>query len=183
MTAANPILTSLTAARKMLADCYHWRRIAGGDPWSAEESLVHVHLDALPPPAARGEHTREELEAMRPFAIVSLGDGEAIHFDLDSSGNCCVGMGGSVDVYIEMDVPPELRNTPSLLAADVYQRIGRVLRTGSAAEPGLVELAGLPGYLALRRATMRAYYRTTRQERDEIGDATCVHLSLMWGRS
>lgn len=183
MTAANPILASLTAARQMLADCYHWRRIAGGEPWDDAESLAHVHLDALPPPAAGGEHTLAELQAMRPFAIVSLGEGEAIHFDLDSSGNCCVGMGGSVDVYIEMDVPTELRNTPSLLAADVYERIGRVLRTGNAAQPGLVDLAGLPGYLAVRRATMRAYYRTTRQERHDIGDATCVHLSLMWGRS
>ena len=183
MTAANPILTSLTAARQMLADCYHWRRLAGGEPWDDAESLAHVHLDALPPPAVGGEHTRAELEGLRPFAIVSLGDGEAIHFDLDSSGNCCVGMGGTVEVYLEMNVPPELRDTPSQLAAQVYDQIGRVLRTGNAAEPGLVDLAGLPGRLALRRATMRAYYRTTRQERMEIGDATCVHLALMWGRS
>jgi hypothetical protein len=183
VTSANPILTSLTAARQMLAACHYWRRLADGEPWTEAESLAHVHLDALPPPAAGGEHTREELEALRPFAIVSLGEDEAVHFDLDSSGNCCVGMGGSVDVYIELPVPAELRDTPSALAADVYQRIGRVLRTANAAEPGLVELAGLPGYLALRRATMRAYYRTTRQERHEIGDATCVHMTLMWGRS
>ncbi len=180
---ANPILTSITAARQMLADCFYWRRIAGGDPWTAEQSLARVHVDALPPPAEGGEHTLAELQALRPFAIVSLGEGEAIHFDMDGSGNCCVGVGGSIDIYIELPVPEDLKNSPSALAADVYDRIGRVLRTANSSEPGLCDLAGLPGYLALRRATLQAYYRSTRQERLELGDFTAIHLSLRWGRS
>ncbi|QDV22922.1 hypothetical protein [Aureliella helgolandensis] len=178
-----PLLRSVRAARRMLRDCHQWQRLVSADtPWDEVTAEAHIHFDGLPPPDPGPDHSRSELEALRPFALVWADQAGGLRLRSESAGNCCPIHSGAIVVQIELPVLAGLANDPTLLAEDIMRKLGRIVRTGDAAEPGLFELSGLAGYLPLTEIQFTGYVRTDTKSAVEIGDAVVAEMRIAWGQ-
>jgi hypothetical protein len=76
------------------------------------------------------------------------------------------------------------RNVPADMAPDeadqTFENLIGKLCKGTAAEPGLMDLAGDPRYLPITELQMMEHSRTDPQHRKEIGDAWRVFLLVEW---
>lgn len=179
------ILAHLDAFAAMLRDCYWFRRSLSVDtPWTEAEAAARIHFDALPvPKAGAALHSREELDALRPFALYWTGDsGLAVKSDDADYGPTLYQ--GTIAVRLEATVPRAYRDDPSGAARWFAQWIGRLISTGDPDEPGLLELSGEDGYLPLRSVAI-AYgpARTQTHEIHDLGDAIACELDLEWGNT
>lgn len=175
----NPLLAALNAVKNQLRDCYYWRSLAGVTPWTEAEAAARIHFDELPPPAG-DDFTAEEMQSLRPFALVWLDLAGGVRLRSETGGNCCWIPSGSAIVQIELPVPEDLADDPPALAVDLHTKLGRIIRTGDETKPGLCDLSGLPGYLPIKDMVFRGYIRTDVKAATELGDAVKCELEIMW---
>lgn len=174
-----PLLPAINAARNLLRDCYYWRRLADPlDPWDEATSEAHVHLDELPAPDPGPDHTRDELIALRPFALVWMDTAGGYTMRFDTTGNCCPVVSGTVIYQIELPVPEALADSPTELAEYLHTEIGRLLRTGDATKPGMAEL----NYLPIKQLGLRGYVRCDKKSAIDLGDFAVAEIELQWGQ-
>lgn len=166
-----PLLIALDTAAQMLAACDQWTAIA------AEGS---IHYDALPPPSPGPHYTRAQLVDLRPFALLWNDTGAPYQIDSGTTTAESPNQSGRIICQIEVNVPAEHADAPHALATWANRLIGRLIRTGDPAAPGLWDLSRSPGMLPVRQIEVTGYERTTRKEANEIGDAIIFELALSW---
>ena len=99
------------------------------------------------------------------------------------AGQCCWQPSGIIVIQLELPVPEELATQPHALAEHLHRQIGRIIRTRDSDQPGLCDLAGLPGYLPINIIRYRGYLRTDSKLAADIGDAVVCEPELHWGSS
>lgn len=177
-----PLLPALNAAKAMLRDCYWWRRIVSEvSPWSESQAAARIYFDELPSPSPGPDHSKAELMALRPFCLLWADVASGFRMRFDATGSCCVPISGTFVMRLELPVPDALAANPTALAEDLNRKLGRLLRTCNADQPGLAELSGLPGYLPLRELSLRGYIRTDEKAAMELGDAVVAEIEIQWG--
>lgn len=182
MSSDGPLLSSMAAAKAMLRDCYWWRRLAdANNAWSEAEAAAHIHYDALPPPSPGPDHSLSELQAARPFALLWSDAAAGMRLRNSTAGYCCYLPSGVIVIQIEMAVPANIAANPTAVAEDVSRKLGRIMTTGNAEQPGLMELSGLAGYLPINELQLYGYLRTDAKAARDLGDCVVAELQLNWG--
>lgn len=177
-----PILDALNAARTMLSDCYWWRRIASEDsPWDQATALAHIHFDGLPPAEPGPDHSLTQLTSLRPFVIMWTDQAGGLRIRNETAGYCCNVPSGVIIAQFELPVPPSIAADPTAVAQDISRKIGRIMRSCDADQPGLFELAGKSGYLPLTEIQLFGYVRTDAKSAEDVGDVVVAELQLNWG--
>lgn len=117
---------------------------------SEEEALAKIHLEGLPKPAADKDcHTRAELEAYRPYAVVFTGEDNGLTKWHDATGALFEFVeSGRLMLRLEQDCPDGVGDQPSSDANLQFKNtVGLII-------DGLCALAGTAGYLAFERITV-----------------------------
>lgn len=171
----------LSKFRTQLANCYWWQRLADPDsPWDVATALEHIYLEGLPPASPGPDHTKAELETLWPFAIVWHETAGGVRFQVPSQPGCCVLPSGILICQIEIPVNPDIADDPTAIALDLHQRYDRIIQN-SAAQPGLLDLSGQAGYVAINDLTVYGYHRTDPKDVADLGDVTIGQLQITWG--
>lgn len=129
----------------MLADSTTFRTWVGATTQAQAKSRIHMH--ELRPPEDRAEYTPDELNAMRPFAIISPGDDDPFETFADAASTGEVydwNERGSFDVVLEQAIPEELWNFPDVMK-------GRLFNTIDGLIIDLRTMIGQSGYLDATR--------------------------------
>lgn len=163
-------------ARATLAACPAFRTLVDAD--NATEALTHIYHDAFPAPESqRAEHTRAELTALRPCAIVFLEDNQGWVVERDASGSeDCWNAYGIVHFVIFRNVPEADQYNPSKVDTDFRTVIGNIAEQ-------IIGLSETAPYLAANRIVMSGPHRTMLTELKDIGDAQQAELIVSWGAS
>lgn len=138
-------------------------------------AVYHHHL---PEPANKISHTKTELAALRPFIMLWTNDRDGITWTRDTAGpDACAASDGELVIRFERNTPANM--SPSLAARDFENLIGRLAK-GTAAAPGLIDLAGDPQYLPLVELRLVEHSRTLPEKINDIGDAQRAYLLATW---
>ncbi len=158
-----------------LADTAAFRALVGAT--SQGQALKRIHHCGLPRPADRQSYTVEELEALRPFAILftnpeagytKSADAITESFDYADSGR--------ILIDLEVDVPAEIAPDDGEVMSRAENVIGQIL-------DDLAGLCGKDGYLAaVTLALVEGPYRSPLEEGEAQGDYWSALLSLDWGQ-
>lgn len=147
--------------------------------WSSLGATLHHHH--LPPPANRISHTAPELAALRPFVLIWTDDRQGIQWTRDTPGpDACSSSAGTLLIRYERNTPAGL--DPAAAARDFENSIGQLCK-GTAAEPGLIDLAGDPRYLPLVALELIEHSRTVPEKITAIGDCQRAFLAASWATS
>lgn len=182
MSSDGDLLPALIAARDMLRDAYWWRRLA--DPnaaWDQATAQAHIYFDELPHASPGPDHSLAELQLLRPFAIIWADISGGSRWESQTGDFCCAITSGVIVIQLELAVPAEIANDSHAVAVDINRKLGRILRTCDANEPGLLDLSGRPGYLPITAAKISGTIRTDRKAVIEIGDCVSAEIELTWG--
>lgn len=137
--------------------------------------VFHNHL---PLPSDRIRHTLNEIQQFRPFVLIWTDDDEGIRWRRDTArGGACVESRGRLVIRFERNVPPQI--APDEADRSWENLIGRLAK-GTAAEPGLMDLAGDVRYLPITQITLDSHARTDPKSLKDIGDAQIALLSVEW---
>jgi len=161
-------------ARATLAACASFQSLVDAD--DATEALTHIYHDATPmPESGRAEHTRAELTALRPFAIVYTEDNQGFVVEKDAMGNeDCWNASGTVHIVIYRNVPEADELNPSKVDTDFRTVMGNI-----ASE--IIRLSETAPYLAAKKIVASGPIRTPVKELSDVGDAQGAVLTVAWG--
>lgn len=142
-----------------------------------------IYFGALPEPAGnKVSHTLAELEAFRPYAIISTDAENGFRAFVDADGEGFV-YGGRLIVEITENVPSGIASDPAAVDARIIQEIGKIIATGDGVNPGLAELRDRAGMLPISAIDIEGPVRTSEADAIELGDAQRVWLTVTWGES
>lgn len=129
--------------RESLAACAAWRELCGSadNPASPAAALERTYLHGLPKPANGESYERQELQAYRPYAIVSTMQQDGLRWTREASGGS-FGASGRMYLRIERESPDRQGDEPTADAMVTWTNI--VGRIGDE----LCGLADQAGYLA-----------------------------------
>jgi|GEM_PF-1789324 len=131
--------------RQMLANCAAVRTWLGVD--DEEGALARIHHEGLPKPADNAvEHTRAELIAYRPYAVVFTAESGGLTLNHDAGGAAFeFAESGRLTVRLYQNCPDEYGDEPSSDANLQFKNsVGLIM-------DGLAALSGTAGYLAFDR--------------------------------
>lgn len=171
LAADGPVLITLDACRRMLAATAQWAAIA---------SLARIHYDALPASSPGPNYTKAQMISARPFALLWADLSAGYKIESGSQGPNCPNQSGVIICQIELNVPAEHATNPETLSIWANRLLGRIIRTGESATPGLWDLSRTPGYLPIDAIELHSYERTTQKEATELGDAIIAELAVHW---
>lgn len=144
--------------------------------WGSFAATIHHHH--LPAPASGIVHTKAELVALRPFALIWTNDRDGIRFVKETAGqNAYSAADGEIVVRIERNTPTGM--TPAEAARDFENLLGRIIK-GTAEQPGLMDLSGDPRYMPIVELTLAEHARTAPEKINDIGDAQRAFLLVTW---
>lgn len=153
--------------------------IKATDVWASLAATVYHHH--LPEPANKVSHSRTELTNLRPFVMLWTNDRDGITWTRDTAGpDACAASDGELIMRFERNTPTSM--TPAEAARDFENAIGRLCK-GTAAAPGLIDLAGDPRYLPLVQLRLLEHSRTVPEKINDIGDAQRAYLIATWSTS
>lgn len=182
MSSDGDLLAVLEAGKAMLRDAYWWRRLADPDnPWDEATAAAHIYFDQLPPPDPGPDYGAPQLGTLRPFALMWTDIAGGMRWRADGGDFCCSLVSGILVIQLELAVPMALADDPTALAADINRKLGRIMRTCDPAEPGILDLSGVSGYLPINEAKITGYMRTDSKAALELGDAVTAEIELRWG--
>lgn len=183
MSSDGDLLAVLELGRAMLRDAYWWRRLADPNaPWDEATAAAHIHFDELPKPSPGPDYGLTQLSTLRPFAIMWADVAGGQRWRSDSGDFCCALVSGTLVIQLELAVPANIAADPTAVAIDVNRKLGRIMRTCDADEPGILDLSGRAGYLPITEAKITGYMRTDAKTALEIGDAVTAEIELQWGQ-
>lgn len=169
--------------RTSLATCTAFRNWDGLS-LTVAQAKERIYLDALPPPTDGKAYSPAEMSELRPFAIVYTDSQNGLEYDLESSGYGYAAR-GRLMVRLERAFPDVSGETDPDAAADrqFENFLGPLLHSEDVNNPGLLELAGQPGYLMVRSAALAfGPSRVDPRDRAGLGDFQVAFLSIEWGR-
>ncbi len=147
--------------------------------WPSLAATVYHHH--LPEPGNKVSHTKVELAGLRPFVMIWTNDRDGITWTRDTAGpDACAASDGELVIRFERNTPANM--TSSAAARDFENAIGRLCK-GTAAAPGLIDLAGDPRYLPLVELRLLEHSRTAPEKVTDIGDAQRAFLLATWSTS
>lgn len=161
-------------ARATLAACAAFQTLV--EAIDATEALEHIYHDAFPSPESeRAEHTRAELTALRPCAVIYTEDNQGWVVSRDAMGNeDCWNARGIIHVLLYRNVPEADEFNPSKVDTDFRTVIGDIAE-------GIIGLSETAPYLAARKLTVSGPTRTPLKELKDIGDAQAAEILIEWG--
>jgi hypothetical protein len=166
--------------RNTLADCYQWQHWQGNN-FSRSQALARIYVNALPPPPnGSPTHSLEQLNILRPFALVYTDPdgGFVVNREAVAGGFCAQ---GKLVVCIEQQIPDSILNDVAAVDDAMLEDLELLISSGNAEEPGLVELADLGGYLIPHRIAITGPVRTDFEDLADLGEAQRVWLEITWG--
>ena len=176
-----------------LADCTEFRTLVGAE--DAEEALARIYFTDIPRPAeGQTDYTREQLVALRPFAVIQTDLRRGYRFRNVAAYTNFVD-GGELRLLIEANLDNLLvdgEEAGALLGddAEALRRFGNVIgkilqRDADDAEEfrGVLDLAHSPDgdYLAIESGHLDGPFRSDRKEATDEGDHLFAILHFDWG--
>jgi len=126
--------------RVMLGDCATFRGLCGAD--DREEALSHLHHEGLPAPAEGSEHSKQELEAYRPYGVIYTDERNGFKRRRASTGSFA--SSGRLKLRLYRSCPEAYEDEPTSDAnLDWKNLIGQIV-----AELCALAIAGGPEHLA-----------------------------------
>lgn len=170
-TAAGPISLSAEHLAAMLAAAPSWQTWTGAA--DAATARGRVHFDELPPNADGRDYTREELIALRPFAIVGV-----TQFHRGRGGSPVALDSGALVMIVEDNVPEEIAAHGQEVALRFLNNLGALI-------DDLHDLANAgmqAGYLLIDEIDMPdGFMRQDPGKVEADGDAAWAVLTIAWG--
>jgi len=168
------------ALAQTLAACHAWQHWQGAN-LNSTQALARIYRNALPKPVSGGaSHTLAELQALRPFILIYTDTDGGFVMDREAASSG-YDQSGKVIACIEQDVPEALLDDPAGVDDAIQADLELLLRSEDPNEPGLAELADLPGKFIPRRIVVIGPVRTAEEDLAEMGDAQRVWLEITWG--
>lgn len=148
---------------------------------SATAARTHVYHEALPRPANGVDYTLAELQGYRPFVLLTtaeLGGWQARRTATESFG-----LTGRLLAYFEQTTPTGLATDLEGLDEAFKESLGHILSRSDAkpAISGLLDLAHVPGYLAIDQVLLTGPGRSHPDEHPAIGDFVFAQLEITYG--
>lgn len=141
---------------------------------NAGAAALRIHKNFLPAPADNDKHTKAELQALRPFAMVWTRESQGWRARRDSSP-AGFKIGGSIMIRIEWDIPPG--TTDQVAAATFEDHLSRILRDESG-ETGILQAYQV---MNIYEVQLLAVYRSLPEDTPAIGDCYAAELQVDWG--
>lgn len=179
--AAGPIATVEERLATSLATCHYFRELV--DAVDVSEALESIHYDVLEPPENKETYTTEELDDLRPFAVISTEPEAGCVFGHDAtSSSFRFSQSGVLWLHLEKAIDVDDLGNPAEYLRKWKNELGQIIKSGDGNQPGLLELAGVASYLAIRRVHLLGPF--VGDENDEPGKGNYVWASLRieWGR-
>ena len=180
--AANVIAIAKERFRDSIATTTAFRTWEGNN-WTVAQAQARIYYDALPPPAANvNSHTLAELQALRPFCLVYKPPDFGVTLRHSANGpHFRFTPSGVLIARFERDVPVAQQSDPGEADRTFENMMGARLSSGNVNSPGLGELAGTAGYLAITQIDEAGPYRSLENEIPTIGDCQWYYLQVEWG--
>lgn len=159
-------VTNLAA---MFRDCAGFSRWLGFDALNTVEAARRIYIDGIGPDNADAETmSAEQLAGLRPYCVLYPDGNRGYRFTREAMPNCWNGNGTILAVLS--------RQYAEGLSIDAHWReaaaaLEPILSNDNPAEPGLLELSTVAGYLHFRELTVVFAGRTPREEVPHYGDA------------
>lgn len=170
-TAYGAISIASERLRTMLSKCTYWQRFAGRD-WTEAEALERIYLDTT-------EHLDDIVDnpANRPFAVISRQS--PVRWDAISRG--LYAPSGMLWVEFHRDSPVIKPEDPGDSEREYENDVGRIVHTGDAQAPGLLDLSAMGNYIDILSITAEGPMRAAPDMVAIIGDAWLYYLDVQWG--
>lgn len=177
---------------KTLADCTEFRNLVGATTHA--EAFARIYHEALPAPEdpSRDTHTKEELQAYRPFAMLYVMDADGATLNRQAMTPGGWSDSGVLRIMLEINTPVELEDSPALLDQLMKQLLSRIIRRPSDETSG--QFFGLSNlshstnetdgysYLAADQITFRGYYRAAYEDIPSQGDHLYGWIEVRYGQ-
>ena len=178
---AGALITALNEVRTLLSKCYWWQNADPSNVRNETEALAAIYVDALPKnPTGEATYSKEELAALRPYAIVERSPGDGFHAIAQSSAGCHNYRGHHV-LTLRISTPDDLVDDEHALGLYVEDLIDKIIKTGDSEKPGLLDLGVPPDRLMIRELKADVYFRVAEEDREEHGDFVWIEFDLWWG--
>ena len=171
----NVLTDPITALAAMFRDC---RPFADwlGIPWDGVSTAARVYVDGVGAAPEVGTMTPDEITQLRPYVIL-YPDQRGYRFVRDASPNCWSGEGYILAV-LSRGYDAQLSITDHWHEA--ASKVGRIISNDDPAAPGLLELAGIAGYLAFEELEVSFVGRTPPENVADYGDAYDILLAFRY---
>lgn len=171
----NVLTDPIAALAAMFRDC---RPFADwlGIPWDNVTTAARVYVEgigAAPDVATMG---RDELQQLRPYVIL-YPDQRGYRFVRDASPNCWSG-NGQILAVLSRGYDDQKSITDHWFEA--AEKVGKIISNDDPAAPGLLELAGIAGYLAFEELEVSFVGRTPPESVLDYGDAYDILLVFQY---
>lgn len=162
--------------RITLADCATFRGMVGAT--DRTQALARIHLYALPTPDNDATHALDELQGLRPFAIV--GTVRERGYVSRWTATETYEESGRLWLALERNTPAADLNSPSARLTGFLDLIGAI-------EGELRSLSNQAGavdsYLRIESFTLAGFGLSDEEERETMGDHEIADLEIAWGTS
>ena len=181
-TASGPIATAKSLLRAMLSGCYAFQNLDGVSR-SASVLLDRIYLDALPPPRGQAaDYTREQLEDLRPYAIVYMPEERGFEtWHTSGGGRQGFTPRGVLRIILFRAVPEDEQDDPGSADRSFENAVGSIIQSGVTNQPGLVELSGTSTYLQLGWIGLDSIERSHPNQYPTEGDFQAATITVRWG--
>lgn len=162
-------------ARQTLAASAAFQSLVGAG--NATDAALRIYHDELPRPASGlSEHSLDELNILRPCAIIYTATGPSGFVSVrDAMGDVdCWHNSGTIVIVIMRNVPIADKNDLSLVDTAFRTIAGTIVSE-------LIEISETASYLACDRIEAMGPYRTDIKDLKSIGDAQSYELIVSWG--
>lgn len=159
-------VTNLAA---MIRDNVGFSRWLGFSGLNTAEAGLRIHIDGIGPADTDADTmSAEELATLRPYCVLYPDGNRGYRFTREAMPNCWNGNGTIIAVLS--------RTYEEGLSIDAHWKTAAaalepILSNDNPAEPGLLEMAQVAGYLAFREVTVVFAGRTPPEDRADYGDA------------
>jgi hypothetical protein len=170
--AVGTIAKVMDAARDMVANTTAFRTWDGAS-WTVEQAKVRIYLQTLPL-----VESVQDLAALRPFLCIWQ-PLHAVTWRQQAAPNSFRPRGTMV-LEFHRSPPTLTASDPGASERSFANFLGKLVRSGDAAAPGLCELSGLAGYLSLESIRTDGIFRAEAEDVATVGDADLAYIELEW---
>lgn len=157
----------------MLADAPAFRALASGVTTAEQAHARMIHYDALPPPEGdQAVHTPDELNKLRPFAILFTAEQNGYRRRRTATG--CFVESGQIVLHLEC-------NIPAALASDRSEALRRFKNSLGAILDDLEPLTEQAGYLAANAFDVQMLALEAEDAIPMNGDNVFAIVTIPWG--
>lgn len=171
---AGHIALAQAALKTMLADCETFQELAEAD--DATAAAESIHLRGLPKPADGKRHTKAELQAYRPYAIIFTHreDGLQARADATSADGFDFAISGQLGIRLERDAGGTNGDDPASQDNEEWENIlGKIWSE-------LCDLAGRGGYLAATAIDLVDFNWNQKAEQESMGIYQGALYTIDW---